>query len=238
MVSQGPGLAAAPGAAARTAATRYNPGVTDIRGVLFDMGGVVMDSPLHAIARYERTHGLPANAINRALAAAGEAGGWARLERGELTARAFCAPFEADCRAHGLTVDGAGLMAAIAEAGVERPAMLEAIRRIRARGLRVGALTNNWWREGPQDDVGPHRLRAHFDVFVESRVVGLRKPDPRIYALACRELGVEPARTAFLDDIGGNLKPARELGMVTLKVDDPGRALRELGALLGFRLAG
>jgi len=102
----------------------------------------------------------------------------------------------------------------------------------------LGALTNNWWREGPQDDVVPHRLRAHFDVFVESRVVGLRKPDPRIYALACRELGVEPARTAFLDDIGGNLKPARELGMVTLKVDDPGRALRELGALLGFRLAG
>jgi putative hydrolase of the HAD superfamily len=197
-----------------------------------------MDSPLHAIARYEQRHGLPANSINRALAAAGEAGAWARLERGELTARAFCAPFEADCRAHGLAVDGASLMAAIAEAGVERPAMLEAIRRIRARGLRVGALTNNWWREGPRDDVIPHRLRAHFDVFVESRVVGLRKPDPRIYALACRELGVEPARTAFLDDIGRNLKPARELGMATLKVDDPGRALRELGALLGFPLAG
>jgi putative hydrolase of the HAD superfamily len=49
---------------------------------------------------------------------------------------------------------------------------------------------------------------------------------------------VEPARTAFLDDIGRNLKPARELGMATLKVDDPGRALRELGALLGFPLAG
>jgi putative hydrolase of the HAD superfamily len=90
----------------------------------------------------------------------------------------------------------------------------------------VGALTNNWWREGPRDDVIPHRR------------VGLRKPDPRIYALACRELGVEPARTAFLDDIGRNLKPARELGMATLKVDDPGRALRELGALLGFPLAG
>jgi putative hydrolase of the HAD superfamily len=211
--------------------------VSALAGVLFDMGGVVMDSPLHAIARYERARGLPPNAINRAIAAAGETGAWARLERGELTVAAFCAPFEAECRAHGVEVDGSGVMAAIAEAGVARPAMLEAIRRIRARGLRVGALTNNWRREGPDDDVIPHRLRAHFDVFVESRVVGLRKPDPRIYTLACRELGVEPARTAFLDDIGRNLKSARELGMATIKVGDPGQALRELGGLLGFPLA-
>jgi epoxide hydrolase-like predicted phosphatase len=114
--------------------------------------------------------------------------------------------------------------------------MLEAIRRLRAHGLRVGALTNNWRREGPEDDVIPHRLRDHFDAFIESRVVGLRKPDPRIYLLACRELGVEPVRTAFLDDIGGNLKAARALGMATIKVDDPVTALRELGALIGLDL--
>jgi putative hydrolase of the HAD superfamily len=212
--------------------------VSGLAGVLFDMGGVVMDSPLHAIARYERERGLPRNAINRAIVAAGEAGAWARLERGELTVAMFCAPFEADCRAHGVEVDGAAVMAAIAAAGVARPIMLEAIRRIRARGLRVGALTNNWKREGPDDDVIPHRLRAHFDVFVESRVVGLRKPDPRIYLLACGELGVEPARTAFLDDIGSNLKPARALGMTTIKVDEPAAALRELGARLGLDLLG
>jgi putative hydrolase of the HAD superfamily len=214
------------------------PRVSGLQGVLFDMGGVVMDSPLHAIARYEAARGLPPNAINRVVAAAGETGAWARLERGELTAATFCAPFEADCRAHGVEVSGADVMAAIAEAGVPRPAMLDAIRRIRARGLRVGALTNNWKREEPEDDdVIPHRLREHFDVFIESRVVGLRKPDPRIYALACRELGVEPVRTAFLDDIGRNLKAARELGMTTIKVDDPGQALRELSRLLGFPLA-
>jgi putative hydrolase of the HAD superfamily len=212
--------------------------VSGLAGVLFDMGGVVMESPLHAIALYERERGLPPNAINRVVAAAGEAGAWARLERGELTVATFCAPFEADCRAHGVEVDGAAVMAAIAAAGVARPAMLEAIRRIRARGLRVGALTNNWKREGPEDDLIPHRLRSHFDVFVESRVVGLRKPDPRIYLLACRELGVEPSRTAFLDDIGSNLKAARALGMVTIKVDDPARALAELGALIGHDLLG
>lgn len=213
------------------------PGVSGLGGVLFDMGGVVMDSPLHAIARYEAARGLPANAINRVVATTGETGAWARLERGELTAATFCAPFEAECRAHGVEISGAEIMASVAAAGVPRPAMLEAIRRIRARGLRVGALTNNWKREGSEDDAVPHRLREHFDVFVESRVVGLRKPDPRIYTLACRELGVEPARTAFLDDIGRNLKAARELGMTTIKVDDPGQALRELSGLLGFPLA-
>ena len=207
-----------------------------IEGVLFDMGGVVMDSPLHAIARYERAHGLPANAVNRAIAAAGESGAWARLERGELTAETFCAPFEADCRAHGVEVSGAAIMAAIAEAGVARPMMLEAIRRLRAHRLRLGALTNNWKRTGPEDDVIPHRLKDHFDVFIESRVVGLRKPDPKIYELACRELGVPPARTAFLDDIGANLKPARALGMTTIKVDTPEQALDELGRLLGLDL--
>jgi putative hydrolase of the HAD superfamily len=212
--------------------------VGELAGVLFDMGGVVMDSPLHAIARYERERGLAPNSINRAIAAAGETGAWARLERGELTAGAFHALFEADCRVHGFEVDGAAVMAAIAAAGVARPVMLEAIRRLRARGFRVGALTNNWKREGPDDDVIPHRLRSHFDVFVESRVVGLRKPDPRIYQLACRELGVEPARTAFLDDIGSNLKAARALGMTTIKVDDPERALVELGTLLGLELLG
>src|SRR5439155_5146216 len=83
-------------------------------------------------------------------------------------------------------------------------------------------------------DPGPHRLRSHFDVMIESQAVGLRKPDPRIYQLACRVLGVAPAETAFLDDIGLNLKSARALGMHTIKVDEPDAALRELSALVGF----
>jgi putative hydrolase of the HAD superfamily len=213
----------------------YNPGVDAIEAVIFDIGGVVMDSPLHAIARYEREHGLAANAINQVVVASGEHGAWARLERGELTLAAFGAVFEADCRTFGLAVDAARLMASVAEASVPRPRMLEAIRRLRRAGLRVGALTNNWVTEGrrvAQD------LRPHFDVFVESAVVGLRKPDPRIYPLVCEQLGVPPARTAFLDDIGRNLKPARLLGMTTIKVDDPDQALSELGGLVRLDLLG
>ena len=110
--------------------------------------------------------------------------------------------------------------------------MLEAIRCIRERGLLVGAITNNWVAE----DGGTRILRPHFDVFIESAVVGMRKPDPRIFHLACDELGVTPADTVFLDDIGSNLKTARALGMRTIKVAEPGAALEELQALLGFRL--
>jgi putative hydrolase of the HAD superfamily len=214
-----------------------------VAAVVFDIGGVVQDSPLHAIARYEREHGIDPGAINRAVVAAGEGGAWARLERGELTVAAFCEPFETECRTRGAIVDARRLMAAISEAGVPRPLMLEAIRRIRARGLRAGALTNNWVGVAPGGvpDVprrGAHALRDHFDVVVESAVVGLRKPDPRIYALVCEKLALAPARVAFLDDIGRNLKPARELGMATIKVDDPETALAELGTLLGFDLIG
>src|SRR5437899_4068155 len=114
-----------------------------IAAVVFDIGGVVQDSPLHAIARYERERGLEANAINRVVVAAGEQGAWARLERGELTVQTFYAPFEDDCRARGITVDGRQLMAKIAEASAPRPRMLEAIRRIRARDRKSTRLNSS-----------------------------------------------------------------------------------------------
>ena len=129
--------------------------------------------------------------------------------------------------------DAARVMAYISEAARPRPRMLAAIRRIRARGLRVGACTNNWVGA---DGCPTDGLQEHFDVFVESAAVGLRKPDPRIYELTCRRLGVAPPRVAFLDDIGQNLKAARALGMATIKVEEPDRALRELAALLGMDL--
>jgi putative hydrolase of the HAD superfamily len=208
--------------------------VAGIRAVVFDIGGVIQDSPLHAIARYEADHALPTGAINRTVVAAGEAGAWSRLERGELTVEAWCAPFERDCRAHGLAVNATRLMQYIAAAGRERPIMLRAVRRLRERGLRVGALTNNWATEAAP--AGPHPIARHFDALVESRAVGMRKPDPRIYRLICERLGVEPSQAVFLDDIGANLKSARALGMRTIKVDDPEQALRELGDVVGFDL--
>jgi putative hydrolase of the HAD superfamily len=196
------------------------------RAVIFDLGGVVLDSPLHAIAAYERELGIPAGFVNRLVVATGPAGAWSRLERGEVSREAFEADFEAECRAAGHTLSARTMMERIAGCG-PRPAMLAAIRTLRGARYSVAALTNNWAHEGA-DGSETDSLRELFDVFVESSKLGLRKPDPRIYRHTCRALGVAPRDAIFLDDIGRNLKAARELGMTTIKVEQPEPALAEL----------
>lgn len=204
------------------------------RAVLFDLGGVVLDSPLHAIARFEREQGIPEGFVNRVVASTGPEGAWGRLERGLLDLEAFVPAFEADCAAAGRPLSARALMLRIGEAAQPRPPMLEAIRRIRARGLLAAALTNNW-ASGSRDD-GTGALRGRFDAFFESSVLGLQKPDPRIYEHACASLGIRPPEVVFLDDIGRNLKSARALGMTTVRVLEPHSALAELEQILGFPL--
>ena len=202
------------------------------RAVIFDLGGVVLGSPLQAIAAYEREHGIPEGFVNRLVVDAGRDGAWSRLERGELVLEAFYPAFEAECADAGQRVSGPDLMARIALAAAPRPAMLAAIATLRERGLATAALTNNWSRDGTQE----RGLRERFDVFLESSVLGLRKPDPRIYEHACQVLEVAPDQAVFLDDIGRNLKPARALGMTTIKVETPGAALARLSELVGFEV--
>jgi putative hydrolase of the HAD superfamily len=204
------------------------------RAVIFDLGGVVLDSPLHVIAAYERELGIPAGFVNRVVVDTGPGGAWSRLERGELGGRAFEAAFEAECRSAGHALSAATMMARISLCG-PRPRMLEAIRRIRGSGRAVAALTNNWAHEGGGSSE-TDALRELFDVFVESSKVGLRKPDPRIYAHVCEALAIAPRDAVFLDDIGRNLKTARELGMTTIKVDTPEQALGELSRHLELAL--
>ncbi len=206
------------------------------RAVIFDLGGVVMGSPMPAIAAYERERGLALGSLNRLIGAKGAEGAWGRLERGLLTLERFYPEFERDCAEGGCPgVSARELMTRMAESSGARPQMLEALRRIRRAGLLTAALTNNWKR-GEDGDTGHGELRALFDAFVESARVGLQKPDPRIYQLACRELGVAPAEAVFLDDVGRNLKAARALGMATIRVAEPDPALRELEELIGLQL--
>lgn len=210
-----------------------------IRAVVFDLGGVVFDSPLHAIARHEATVGAPAGIVNR-VATQGSA--WGRLERGELCMEEFLRAFDAECRAEGAEIRAAEMMTRIAQCG-PRPRMLEAIRRIRAEGLLVAALTNNWASDEAEvdaknaaADAADAEFRGLFHAFVESSVVGLRKPDPRIYRHLLGLLGIAPGEAVFLDDIGRNLKTARQLGMTTIKVEAPGQALGELSPVIGIAL--
>lgn len=205
--------------------------------VLFDLGGVVLGSPLHAIREYEQALGFERNAINLVASNTAPNGAWSRLERGELDMEAFYPAFEADCRAAGLEMSAREMMKRMSEATVPHQGMLLAIERLRSAKLPVGALTNNWSHtesEGQGD--GTRALRERFDVFIESAVEGLRKPDPAIYRLACDRLGTQPEEMVFLDDIGGNLKPAQAMGMATIKVVTPEAALEELAALVEIDL--
>lgn len=207
-----------------------------IRAVIFDLGGVVLESPLHVIAAYEAEQGLPAGIVNRVVVGAGSQGAWARHERGELDYPSFVAAFERECAGAGAAVSVRELMRRIDESAVPRPQMVRAVDRLGEAGVATAALTNNW--HGLEGTHPRHGLRDHFDVFVESAVEGLRKPDPAIYQLVCGRLAVAPSQCVFLDDIGANLKPARAMGMVTIKVGDPDAALADLQAQVGVDLFG
>jgi putative hydrolase of the HAD superfamily len=209
-----------------------------VRAVIFDFGGVILTSPFEAFARYEADHGLPPGFLRRLNATDPDTNAWARLERNEVDLAGFAELFESEARAAGHAVDGRAVLALLR--GELRPAMVEALRRCHDR-LKTALLTNNFVamdpaaRGGGADGPMGAVLEA-FDVIVESSRVGLRKPDPAIYRLVCDELGVEPEEAVFLDDLGVNLKPARTMGMATIKVTDPGAAIAELESVVGFAL--
>jgi putative hydrolase of the HAD superfamily len=203
--------------------------------VIFDLGGVVFPSPFEAFDAYDRENGLAPGTVRALIKTSSETGAWAELERGELTMNDFYARVQAEAAAAGFALDGARLMGMIARGFGPRPEMARAIARIREAGLRTAALTNNWPNADPSAPSANGNTLG-FDVIIESAVVGLRKPDPRIYELVLTELEVAPTAAVFLDDLGINLKPARAMGITTIKVADPMTALAELAEVLGFEV--
>lgn len=201
--------------------------------VLFDLGGVIVDSPLHAFDAYEREAGLPEGIIRRVNTTDPDANAWARFERGELDADGFIEAFEAEAEALGTTLDARRVLSSLS--GAVRPAMVEAVRRLDAAGLHLALLTNNIAPMPRDGELG--ELLLLFDAVVESSVEGVRKPEPAFYERALSRVGGPPAADCvFLDDLGVNLKPARVLGMTTIKVSDPDQALAELSRLTGVEL--
>ncbi|KAI5122043.1 hypothetical protein M0805_006028 [Coniferiporia weirii] len=262
-----------------------------LKAVIFDIGGVVVRSPLIAIDSYERENSLPRNYINCSITRRGPSGAWQRFERGEIslfpfyeafgrelsdTAKGniwyaeYCQQHEIECPKlpENIKIDGRDLFGRMMrESTAYDEKMVEAIHLIRATGRwRVVALTNNYsksaetvlgpgvlsgdmsararyeeelaflgWTDGPT----PPRMRALFDDFVDSSDVGMRKPDPEFYLLACRRNNVQPEECVFLDDLGMNLKVALQLGMETIHVPIGGSAtaIKRLEEKLGIALS-
>ena len=204
-----------------------------VQAVLWDFGGVLTTSPFDAFTAYEAANGLEPGFIRRLNATNPDTNAWARLERSEVTPEEFAALFEAEAAAAGGRVDAWEVLAALR--GQLRPEMVRAVRRCHSE-LRTALLTNNFVAAGPDESLLHEEVLPHFDVVVESSKVGYRKPDPRFYEIALEQLEVDPTAAVFLDDLGVNLKPARALGMRTIKVTDPAVALAELSAAVGFDL--
>ncbi len=206
-----------------------------VAAALFDFGGVILTSPFEAFARYEEERGLPSGFIRSINARNPHSNAWARLERSEIDLDGFCRLFEAEARAAGAEVRATDVLQLLG--GEIRPEMMLAVRRCRRR-MKTGLLTNNFLTE-PASGTPTHdmeKIRDEFDAVIESSKIGVRKPDPRFYELACAKLEIAPSEAVFLDDLGINLRSARELGMVTIKVDDPADAIEELERIVGFTL--
>ncbi len=207
-----------------------------IRAAFFDFGGVILSSPFDAFARYESDNGLPEGTIRSLNATNPDTNAWAKLERSEVSIEKFCSLFEAEASAAGHEVDAQHILVLLS--GELRPAMVQAVRRCRER-LVTAMLTNNFVTGGGHVDREGEMAEviALFHHVIESSKVGVRKPDPRFYEMACALAGVEPSEVVFLDDLGINLKPAKAMGMTTIKVIDPAVALAELEQVVDFSLS-
>jgi putative hydrolase of the HAD superfamily len=208
-----------------------------IEAVIFDFGGVLTSSPFEAFRRFETERGLPADIIRRTNATNHLENAWAKFERAEVDSETFDRLFAAESLALGAEVRGRDVLPLLQ--GDLRPEMVEALKRIKAN-FRTGCITNNL----PANAVGSMTGRtfyvaevmALFDHVIESAKIGLRKPNPRIYRMMVETLKVDPARCVYLDDLGVNLKPAREMGMTTIKVASATQAIAELEAATGLKL--
>lgn len=212
------------------------------QAVIWDFGGVITSSPFEAFNRYEVAKGLPENFIRSINSTNPDDNAWALFERSEIDAAQFDTAFLQEAEARGHSVRGADVLALLA--GDVRPEMVAVLDRLKADGYRIACITNNvktgsgaGMARNVEKAEEIQQVLARFEHVIESSVVGVRKPDPAIYLMACDKLGVEPRDCIFLDDLGINLKPARALGMATIKVAAAAPAIEELASLLGHQLS-
>lgn len=209
-----------------------------IKAVIFDFGGVLTSSPFEAFTRFETERGLPIDIIRRTNAANHLENAWAKFERAEVDIDTFDELFATESLVLGAEVRGRDVLPLLQ--GDLRPEMVEALKRIKAQ-FKTGCITNNL----PANAIGSMTGRSLyvaevmvlFDHVIESAKIGLRKPDPRIYQLMVETLKVDPKNCVYLDDLGVNLKPAREMGMTTIKVTSGTQAIAELEAATGLKLS-
>lgn len=207
------------------------------KALLLDYGGVLTGPVRGSFAAFERRLGIPVGRSFEVLVAASRTAGGGligALERGELTVEEFDVRLGSLLREDGHDVEGGALLAGLFQALEPAGALWSVARQARTAGVTTGLLSNSW---------GTHTypraaLDEHFDTLVISGEVGLRKPDPAIYHLACERTGRTPEQCVFVDDLARNVEVAQEIGMfAVLHHGDDGQTAAAVSGFLGVEFA-
>lgn len=223
--------------------TVHGNGTRPYRGVILDWGGV-MTNPIREMVKVwlddedvdvEHYAGVMRPWVIEAYEQNGDINPIHALERGECTTEEFERLLaERIARRDGVQVLAEGLLTRMFAGSVLAEPMHDAVRAIRAAGLRTGLLSNSWGMA----DYPRHLFPGMFDVVVISGEVGMRKPEERIFWHAAGLLGLDPAECVFVDDIQVNVAAAEALGMTAILHTEPMATLARLGELLGLPLTG
>ncbi len=208
------------------------------KAVLWDFGGVITSSPFDAFNRYEAERGIPQDFIRGVNATNPDDNAWAKFESSRIDADEFDSLFLAETTAAGHPIPGRDVTQLLG--GDVRPNMVSVLKRCK-QSYTVACLTNNadagqgsGMSSNDRQAGEVASVMALFDCVVESSKEGMRKPQPGIYELACERIGVSPSDVVYLDDLGINLKPARAMGMTTIKVLSEAQAIDDLGQVLAI----
>jgi len=212
----------------------------NIKAVIWDFGGVLTTSPFESFNRFEAEHGMPADFIRGINATNPDTNAWAQFESSQITLEDFDAKFAEETAAQGHRIAGKRVVELLS--GDLRPRMVETLKRCKS-SLQVASITHHpTTAKRPGMATDPQRARqitdliALLDLVVQSSLEGIRKPNPKIYQLTCSRMNIDPTEAVFLDDLGVNLKPARALGMQTIKVIDEAQAIADLAEATGLSL--
>ena len=210
----------------------------DIKAVFWDFGGVITSSPFEAFSNFELNNNLPKDFIRKVNSTNHKSNAWAQLEQSKINLEEFDVLFKKESKSLGYEVSGGQILNLLQ--GEIRPKMVNALEKLKKENFTLACLTNNFnsgdKNQSALDDINEERTKImnNFDYIIESKELGIRKPDVEFYLKALEISGADPKKTIFLDDLGINLKPAKELGMTTIKVLDSDQALKELGNLVGI----
>ena len=206
--------------------------------VFWDFGGVITSSPFEAFSNFELNNNLPKDFIRKVNSTNHKSNAWAQLEQSKINLEEFDVLFKKESKSLGYEVSGGQILNLLQ--GEIRPEMVNALEKLKKENFTLACLTNNFnsgdKNQSALDDINEERTKImnNFDYIIESKELGIRKPDVEFYLKALEISGADPKKTIFLDDLGINLKPAKELGMTTIKVLDSDQALKELSNLVGI----